>query len=37
MSATTAYDVSALVDGLYTDGIVALKGAFSTEWADQLR
>jgi hypothetical protein len=37
MSATTAYDVPALVDGLYTDGVVALKGAFSTEWADQLR
>ena len=37
MSATTDYDVRALVDGLYTDGIVALKGAFSPEWADQLR
>src|SRR3954469_4106423 len=37
MPATTDYDVRALVDGLYTDGVVALKGAFSSEWADQLR
>jgi hypothetical protein len=37
MSAITTYDVSALADGLYSDGIVALKGAFSPEWADRLR
>jgi hypothetical protein len=37
MAATTTYDVPALVKGLHTDGIVALKGAFSPEWADQLR
>jgi Phytanoyl-CoA dioxygenase (PhyH) len=37
MSTTTTYDTAALREGLYTDGIVALKGAFSPEWADQLR
>jgi hypothetical protein len=37
MPTTTAYDVPALVDGLYTDGIVALRGAFTKEWADEMR
>ncbi|MFF1920254.1 phytanoyl-CoA dioxygenase family protein [Streptomyces sp. NPDC058221] len=30
-------DVSSDVDALYSDGITARKGAFSTEWADRLR
>lgn len=30
------YDVAAIMGGLYGDGIVALAGAFSTEWADRL-
>jgi Phytanoyl-CoA dioxygenase (PhyH) len=32
-----SYDVNALVDGLYGDGIIGLKGAFPREWAQQLR
>ncbi len=32
-----AYDVDALVKGIYTEGIIGLKGAFSREWAQQLR
>lgn len=32
----TAPDVSADVEALYRDGITARKGAFTTEWADQL-
>lgn len=32
----TRYDTQALIDGLYGDGIVALRGAFSPEWADRL-
>jgi len=31
------YDVEALVNGLETDGIIACKGAFSREWATQMR
>jgi phytanoyl-CoA dioxygenase PhyH len=31
------YDVDALVRGLYTDGVIAEKGAFSPEWADRMR
>jgi hypothetical protein len=31
-----AYDVSAIMGGLYGDGIIGLKGAFSREWAAQL-
>jgi hypothetical protein len=31
------YDVDALVRGLYTDGVIALKQAFSPEWADRMR
>jgi hypothetical protein len=37
MPTTTAYDASALRDGLYTDGIVALRSAFPPEWADRMR
>lgn len=32
-----AYDVTAHVETLYRDGITALKGAFSREWAEQMR
>src|SRR5688572_7984656 len=31
------YDVAAIMGGLYGDGIIALKGAFSREWVQQLR
>jgi hypothetical protein len=31
------YDVAAIMGGLYGDGIIALKGAFETQWADRLR
>ncbi|MGS0686323.1 phytanoyl-CoA dioxygenase family protein [Nakamurella sp. GG22] len=34
---TTDYDASAIHDALYGDGITALKGAFSREWAQQMR
>jgi ectoine hydroxylase-related dioxygenase (phytanoyl-CoA dioxygenase family) len=37
MSTTTAYDATGLHEGLYTDGIVALRGAFPPEWADRMR
>jgi hypothetical protein len=37
MATTTGYDIAALRHGLHTDGIVALRGAFTTEWADRLR
>ena len=33
----TTYDVEAIHAALYTDGITALKGAFSREWAQQMR
>jgi hypothetical protein len=36
-AAQTSYDVPALVNGLYTDGIVGLKGAFSREFIAELR
>ena len=29
----TRYDVSSIMGGLYGDGIIACKGAFSREWA----
>ena len=32
-----AYDTAAIMGGLYGDGIIALKGAFSPEWADRMR
>jgi len=31
------YDLEGLVKGLYTDGIIGLKGAFPREWVQQLR
>jgi hypothetical protein len=31
-----SYDIAAIVGGLYGDGIIGLKGAFSREWAAQL-
>jgi hypothetical protein len=34
---TTDFDLAALRDGLYTDGIVAMKAAFTEQWVDQLR
>jgi hypothetical protein len=36
-TATTTYDSAALAHALQTDGIVACKGAFSREWAAQMR
>src|SRR5687768_8829032 len=30
------YDVAAIMGGLYGDGIIGLKGAFSPEWADAM-
>ena len=35
--AAPAYDVPALVETLYSDGIVACRGAFSREWVARLR
>ncbi|MDX6214132.1 MAG: hypothetical protein QOF82_3219 [Frankiales bacterium] len=32
----TEYDVQAIIDGLYGDGIIALRGAFSRGWVEQL-
>jgi hypothetical protein len=32
----TQYDVAPIMGGLYGDGIIALKGAFSREWVHQL-
>lgn len=31
------YDVAALMGGLYGDGIIALKGAFTLAWVEQMR
>jgi hypothetical protein len=31
------YDVGAIMGGLYGDGIIALKGAFSREWTERMR
>lgn len=36
MSFEPQYDVAAIMGGLYGDGIIGLKGAFSPEWADRL-
>jgi hypothetical protein len=33
----TEYDAAAIMGGLYGDGIIALKGAFSPDWADRMR
>ena len=32
-----AYDAAEIMGGLYGDGIIGLKGAFSREWADRMR
>jgi hypothetical protein len=34
---TSPFDVAAIMGGLYGDGIIALKGAFSREWAQAMR
>ena len=34
---TSPYDPAAIKSGLYGDGIIGLKGAFSVDWADALR
>ena len=34
---TTQYDVAAIMGGLYGDGIIGLKGAFSPDWVEALR
>ena len=36
MGTDAAYDPAAIMGGLYGDGIIALKGAFSPDWADAL-
>ena len=35
--AQQSYDVAGIMGGLYGDGIIGLKGAFTTEWADRMR
>ena len=35
--ASATYDVAAIMGGLYGDGIIGLKGAFSREWVARLR
>ncbi|HYE56641.1 MAG TPA: phytanoyl-CoA dioxygenase family protein [Chitinophagaceae bacterium] len=35
-TAVVSYDVARIMGGLYGDGIIALKGAFSREWVQQL-
>jgi hypothetical protein len=34
--ATSPYDIAAIMGGLYGDGIIGFKGAFSREWVQQL-
>ena len=36
-SPRTEYDVAAIMGGLYGDGIIACKGAFSPEWVGRLK
>jgi len=36
-SQVAAYDVARIMGGLYGDGIIGLKGAFSRQWAAELR
>ena len=36
-AAAPAYDVATIMGGLYGDGIIALKGAFTREWAQAMR
>ena len=33
---TAKYDIAEIMGAIYGDGITALKGAFSREWADRL-
>lgn len=33
----TSFDVAGIMGGLYGDGVIALKGAFTPDWADVLR
>jgi hypothetical protein len=33
----TRYDIRSNVDTLYQDGVVGLKGAFSRQWAEDMR
>jgi hypothetical protein len=33
---TSVYDVARIMGGLYGDGIIAMKGAFSRQWAEEL-
>ncbi|WP_207493656.1 phytanoyl-CoA dioxygenase family protein [Aridibaculum aurantiacum] len=35
-SATSQYDIAQIMGGIYGDGFIALKGAFSREWVSQL-
>ncbi|MEO5774705.1 MAG: phytanoyl-CoA dioxygenase family protein [Sphingomicrobium sp.] len=37
MSSSGDFDTAAIMGGLYGDGIIALKGAFTPAWADSLR
>jgi hypothetical protein len=37
MSRDQSYDTAAIMGGLYGDGIIGLKGAFSPAWADAMR
>src|SRR3954471_21800046 len=34
---TAAFDTARIMGGLYGDGIIGLKGAFSRQWVEQLR
>ena len=34
---TAEYDAAAIMGGLYGEGIIGLKGAFTPEWADRMR
>ena len=36
-AAAPQYDVATIMGGLYGDGIIALKGAFSREWVERMR
>src|SRR4051812_40347117 len=36
-TATPAYDVASIMGALYGEGITALRGAFSREWAQAMR
>src|ERR1700738_5127593 len=36
-TSTPVYDVAAIMGGLYGDGMIALRGAFTREWAQAMR